>query len=95
MFYDTKGFIVEQIPLFDRTRTLSVIGAQKPATIHIDSLDRKTYITDAGFDAYFWSNVYDSLISVSRDGLIGDITPLTIGDVGARTIFSITRWELE
>lgn len=94
MFYDTKGYIVEQIPLYDRTKSLSVKGAQSPAIIHIDNLDRKTYVTDVGFDTYFWSNILSGQVSVSRDGLIQDISPLTIGDVLERTIFAITRWEL-
>ena len=103
MVYDNLyGCQVDVIRLCDLDTKYSFINVQDPVTVHIANLDRKTYIDGSGtyiskenFETFFTGVANPKLVSVSRARTIGDVAPLTIGEIAKWDIYAFCREELE
>lgn len=92
MYENNYGLYVDIVRICDRTKYFwyTPYGLEH---IHVSGLDRKTYITKEQFNTYCIGTVRDSFVSISKGKVIGDVAPLTIGNMKDWTIWNFTREE--
>lgn len=93
MYDNIYGIPVDVIKICDLTTKYS-FSNYGVASINISGLDRKTYITKEQFYTYMSGTVHDNMVSISRARLIGDVAPLSIGQIKDWSLEEFTRVEL-
>lgn len=93
MYDNIYGIPVDVIKICDLTIQYG-FSKYGVASVNIAGLDRKTYITEEQFNTYVSGTVHDNMISISRARLIGDVAPLTIGQIKDWSLEEFTRVEL-
>lgn len=90
---------VNVIQICDIDNNYNFLNSKNKYIIHIDNLDRNTYINQTMLSQnskiFFVGYVNDSLIGVTREKVIGDISDLTIGDISDLIIYYLCREEAQ